>query len=401
MESCELHPRVVAALAVECGGKADVIGLLGEIVARRTFVPEGFADPRDYCVRALRMSGDQAVRRLRAARTAHQFPALFPAIADGRLGVTAVNTLGPHLSSENCDELVALAAGRTIEELERALRARQAPAPAPVLERVADSGSPMVADAPVETVPQAPAPADSDVSLEMAQPTEPVFEAPAPVVRRVGLTAQLQEKLEYAKALLAHVTRDEGEVLERALDTLIAKLEAKKFGKTERPRAGRASSNPRYIPMDVRRKVYVRDEGRCTFVGDHGHRCETRDALQFDHIITFADGGKSTVPNLRLRCRAHNHLEAERRFGAGFMQRKRQEREALAPELVAKQEDLINALRNLGYTATQAKSTAARCADRLDLSFENLFCLAMKYLAPPSARRTEAPAPAAVTGTVT
>lgn len=151
VESRELHPRVVAALAVEYGGKADVVGLLGEIVARRTFVAEGFADPREYCVRALRMSADQAVRRLRAARTVHAFPALLPAVAAGRLGVTAINTLGPHLSADNVDELVALAAGRTIEELGRALRSRQAPAPA-------DSGAP----------------------LEMAQPMEPVFEAPAP-----------------------------------------------------------------------------------------------------------------------------------------------------------------------------------------------------------------------------
>jgi len=121
VESRELHPRVLAALAVECGGKADVIGLLGEIVARRTFVPEGFADPRDYCVRALRMSADQAVRRLRAARTAHQFPSLLPAIADGRLGVTAINTLGPHLTADNCSELVALAAEKRDLQIKAAL----------------------------------------------------------------------------------------------------------------------------------------------------------------------------------------------------------------------------------------------------------------------------------------
>ena len=401
VESRELHSRVVAALAVECGGKADVIGLLGEIVARRTFVPEGFADPRDYCVRALRMSADQAVRRLRAARTAHQFPSLLPAIADGRLGVTAVNTLGPHLSAENCDELVALAAGKTIEELERALRARQAPAPAPVLERVADCGSPVVADASVEMVPQAPAPAGSDVPLEMAQPTEPVFEAPAPVVRRVAITAAVLEKLESAKALLSHVTRDECTVLERALDTLIAKLQAKKFGKTERPRAARArraSGDSRHIPAHVRREVFERDGGRCTFVGDHGHRCETRDLLQFDDIVPRARGGKPTVDNLRLRCRAHNQLEAERVFGTEFMARKRaarREREALAPELDAKRNDLIAGLRNLGYSATQAKWAAAHCMERLELSLDRLIVHAVSYLAPVSARRREAPAPGA------
>jgi len=398
IESRELHPRTVAAMAVECGGKADVLGLLGEIVARHTFVAEGFADPREYCVRALGMSADQAVRRLRAARTAHQYPALLHAIAAGRLNVTAINTLGPHLSAEHCDELVALAAGKTIEELERALRARQAPAPAPVLERVADSGSPVAAEVEGATVPQAPAPAGSEVSLELAQATEPVFEAPAPVVRRVGLSAQVQEKLEYAKALLAHVTRDEGVVLERALDVLIAKLEAKKFGKTDRPRAAQESADPRHISAAVRRAVIERDGGRCTFEGDHGHRCETRDGLEFDHIVPVARGGESTEDNLRLRCRAHNQLEAERTFGADFMRRKREERretEALAPELAAKRNDLIASLRTLGYSAAQAKSAAAQCADKLHLSLEGLLKHALTYLAPASPRRSEAPAPAA------
>ena len=92
-ESRELHTRVVAALSAERGGKADALGLLGEILARRTFVPEGFADPRDYCVRALGMSQDQAFRRLRAARTVHTFPALLPAVADGRLSLVLGDAL--------------------------------------------------------------------------------------------------------------------------------------------------------------------------------------------------------------------------------------------------------------------------------------------------------------------
>lgn len=397
VESRELHTRVLAALAVERGGKVDVLGLLGEIVARHTFVAEGFDDPRDYCVRALGMSEDRARRRLRAARTAQAFPALYPAIADGRLGVTAINTLGPHLEPENCDELVALASGRTIEELERALRARRAPAPAPALERLAETDPARGASAPTEPESGAPAPRGSDVPLEMAPVMEPVFEAPAPVVRRVAITEPILRKLEYAKALLAHVTRDEGAVLERALDTLIAKLEARKFAKTERPRTARDSSNPRHIPAEVKRAVVERDGGRCTFVGDHGHRCESREALEFDHAVPVARGGRSTLDNVRLRCQTHNQLEAERAFGEEFMRRKREARRsrALAPELIAKQNDLIAGLRTLGYSAARAKWAAAQCADRLELSLEGLFRHALAYLAPPNVRRTEAPAPAA------
>jgi hypothetical protein len=34
-------------------------------------------------------------------------------------------------------------------------------------------------------------------------------------------------------------------------------------------------------------------------------------------------GGQATVPGICLRCRAHNQLEAERAFGAGFIERTR------------------------------------------------------------------------------
>ena len=38
-----------------------------------------------------------------------------------------------------------------------------------------------------------------------------------------------------------------------------------------------------------------------------------------------ACGGEATVDNVRCLCRAHNQLEAERRFGAGFMEGKRRQ----------------------------------------------------------------------------
>ena len=45
--------------------------------------------------------------------------------------------------------------------------------------------------------------------------------------------------------------------------------------------------------------------------------------LELDHVIPVARGGAGTLRNLRLRCRAHNQYEAERVYGAAFMQSKR------------------------------------------------------------------------------
>ena len=142
---------------------------------------------------------------------------------------------------------------------------------------------------------------------------------------RLTMSQQLHDKLRYAQELLGHAmpSGDIAAVLERALDEFIAKQEKSKFAATEKPRAARGSKNPRHIPAAVKRAVWERDHGRCTFVSDDGHRCDARKLLEYDHVQPVARGGTSTVDGLRLRCRAHNQLEAERTFGAGFMESKR------------------------------------------------------------------------------
>jgi len=143
---------------------------------------------------------------------------------------------------------------------------------------------------------------------------------------RLTISQQLHDKLLRAQELLGHAlpSGDIPQLLERAIDELIAKQERLRFAATERPRKTRGTSrNPRHVAAEVKREVHRRDQGRCTYVSEDGHRCESRELLQYDHKIPVARGGAATVENLRLRCRAHNQLEAERMFGAGFMEEKR------------------------------------------------------------------------------
>ncbi len=71
----------------------------------------------------------------------------------------------------------------------------------------------------------------------------------------------------------------------------------------------------RHIPAAVAREVYVRDQGRCSFVSATGRRCDCRVFLEVDHAVPWALGGAPTPENLRLRCRSHNQLHAWRCFG--------------------------------------------------------------------------------------
>src|SRR5690349_17755366 len=81
-----------------------------------------------YCTRVLAMSEDAAFKRIRAARALRRYPVVAPAVADGRLHLTAVVLLAPHLSEECADELVAEASGKSKAEIEILLAGR-APRP--------------------------------------------------------------------------------------------------------------------------------------------------------------------------------------------------------------------------------------------------------------------------------
>ena len=71
----------------------------------------------------------------------------------------------------------------------------------------------------------------------------------------------------------------------------------------------------RYIPAPVRREVWRRDGGRCSYLDPHsGRRCGSRFLLELDHIVPFALGGSAEPGNLRLRCAAH-HRFRHREYG--------------------------------------------------------------------------------------
>ena len=63
----------------------------------------------------------------------------------------------------------------------------------------------------------------------------------------------------------------------------------------------------RSIPSHLRKYIWERDKGQCTYVHhETKRRCTCRRLLQIDHIQPFALGGRSEKENLRLLCAGHN-----------------------------------------------------------------------------------------------
>ena len=326
---------------------ALLLAHIAEVDARRLYAKAGYSAMFHYCIRKLGFSEDVASKRIRAARAARRFPFVFDAIADGRLHVSGVSLLSPtlrNLGVKDATELLKATENKTRDEIlvvlaerfpqpdvatrvralpgpEESVLSLQAPGPVEVQQ---SSGLPSTEpSSPLNDVEVAvpPTPAPSVAATPPAR-TTPL--SPGRFALQLTMSAETREKLRRAEDLLGRAVApgDLAAVLDRALDALIEKLE-RRLLLVDGSRPKRSTTSARHVPAGVRRAVRARDGDRCTYVSDDGVRCEERRALELDHIVPVARGGESTVANLRLRCRAHNQLEAENVFGAGFMQEKR------------------------------------------------------------------------------
>jgi hypothetical protein len=120
--------QVLAQLAslVQCGRRvtAALVAHLAEVDERRLHLRRGYGSLFSYCVTEHCMSEDEACRRIEVARLARRFPSLLERLASGGLSLTAAAELKQHLRPENADELLDLAAGKSVRELRETLAAR-------------------------------------------------------------------------------------------------------------------------------------------------------------------------------------------------------------------------------------------------------------------------------------
>ncbi len=71
--------------------------------------------------------------------------------------------------------------------------------------------------------------------------------------------------------------------------------------------AAKPRASGRAIPAAVRRQVWQRDGGCCSYVDRQtGRRCNSRHMIEMDHILPYALGGSADPENLRLVCGVHH-----------------------------------------------------------------------------------------------
>jgi hypothetical protein len=358
--------------------EADLIAHLAEVEARGLLARHAVSSTFGYCRKTLNLSESEAYLRITVARASRKHPVLLEMLADGRLHLTGAGKLAPHLTVENREGLLFRAtrqSKRRIEELiaelspqpdvparirklpERAIPqlrpdavggqvAPPAP-PAPALAPAVATSASVDGAVPLRLVDGAVAVGRVPVLAPVATaPSRPATTAPArisplsPSRFKVQFTAsaELKEKLGRLQELMPRGISggDLAAVIEAAVTEKLERLEARRYAQTKAPRKTLAetdtSPRSRNIPAAVRRAVYERDGGRCTFVDAQGRRCTERHRLEYHHHgRAWARGGDHSVGNVRLVCFRHHEYLADVEYGRAWMARCRRSGAAVGP----------------------------------------------------------------------
>lgn len=257
---------------------------LAEADLRKATIGKGYSSTFDYCVRRLKLSEDEAYRRIHAARATVSRPELLSAMSDGRLSLSAVSKIAPFVQRADAAVIISRAEGKSAREIDDML-------------------------APLRPVAET-----KDFVRLVAIPT-----LNGPPIMRAAFSFQaavvLRDYIDRLRRLLAHKypkgTLDE--ILLEVVEDYLQRHDPKEGVVGRLPPIKGSTS----IAAVVRRKVWSRDGARCAYIGTTGVRCLSRQFLELDHIKPRAQGGGDEASNLRLLCRAHNDSERRRLLGEG------------------------------------------------------------------------------------
>ena len=268
-----------------------LVAHLAEVDARRLYAREASPSMFQYCRDVLHLSESEAYLRIEAARMSRRHPMVLTMLEDGRLHLSAIATLAPQLKKLTPAvgvELLARAVHKSKRELKELVAelapkpdvppsVRKVPRRAPNTRKATGPETPQQEprEASCETRPSGEPPTPSGPS-EPQPPSVPASEsrdprakveplAPARYVVRFTASRELRDKLERLTALTPG--SDLASIIDAAVSEKLERLEARRFGKTNKPRKNLddadTSSGVRGISAAVKRFVWRRDGGRC------------------------------------------------------------------------------------------------------------------------------------------
>jgi hypothetical protein len=274
----------------------EVLNHLEEIESRKLYLARGFSSLFDFCVNELKYSESSAHRRISAMRIIRNIPEAKRKLEEGSVNLSTLTQLHGFLRREE-------KAKNYSHEMKIDL-----------LEKISDKSQNQCEREFIKISP-------SDVALREKERalTEDLTQL------TIVASKELMAKLELLRNLMAHKNSNPSiaELVELSVDMALKELNP----------AARSVSRPsnfvsaegavkhkftsaakvemkfsRYIPASTKHHIWNRDHGCCQYTDkETNKKCQSKFALQIDHIHPFSLGGSHQSQNLRLLCRAHNN----------------------------------------------------------------------------------------------
>src|SRR6476646_8435486 len=124
----DLIAEVSRLAASERQATSALVSALAELDARRLYLGQGCSSMFTYCTQVLHLAEHAAFNRIEAARAARRFPIILELLASGRIHLSAVRLLAPHLTEANHQSLLREASRKSKRDVEQIV-ARVLPRP--------------------------------------------------------------------------------------------------------------------------------------------------------------------------------------------------------------------------------------------------------------------------------
>ncbi|MBN8542036.1 MAG: HNH endonuclease [Deltaproteobacteria bacterium] len=284
----------------------EILDHINEVARRRLYADLGFSSIFDWLVKDLSYSESAAYRRMQAARVLLAVPEAAGKLESGALGLTVLSKVQTFIRADE----KRTGQKMSIQEKSEILTKVESCSGREAEHRLAQHFPEVASQFPDGLAPKEKVRAISEDQVSV----------------QVTFTRVQFEKLKRIQELLSHTHRgsSHAEFLDAAMDVFLEKKDP--LRKAVKPRAALCDTAAeadvpdvqpaKSLTPSIRNAVLRKSGGQCEYRETKmGHRCESRHFLEIDHIQPRALGGTNVPDNLRVLCRTHNLLVAERVFG--------------------------------------------------------------------------------------
>lgn len=345
----ELLEKTKSLVAQERELATAVLWHLKEVSDRRLYAARGFCSLFDYAVKELNYSEPAAARRISAMKLLTQVPEIATGIANGSLNLSTVSAVqnffkreemgqGKIYSPEEKRKILDSMAHKSKRECESLLATLSPDSviPPEKVRPVTRKYTELRIIVEEETLKKlqklrdllAHQNPDGSFGKLLELISEIALEKIDPVRKEQRVQKRNEAKEQRSKEQSREQVEDKPKERSTALsegspeteDVSEIRNSREKNSPTPAELESKSEMNPRHIPEQIRRQVFLRDGGRCTYEDPiTGRVCGSKYKLQVDHIKPIALGGDSHIDNLRTTCSSHNQWEAISKLGTEAM----------------------------------------------------------------------------------